>query len=297
MFSANQNLALRKHKRRVVELVEECIPEDALEAGTCVMVMEKTCNAPGCVPLETAIAIVFPRSERMIIEGLEESAGGSYKTNVLKPLADVTRDDILDAMPIELGGRRDPVRVALNARDSMFGTIQQSIPDEDKDGRKLLAEYLIQSLKEYVEHGCIAPQLGEPFPEIDRDTEKSKEAPPLKLERVDSQKMSSSDQMMDIKHEGNFVFQRVIESNEEPSRTNLTMSKTTTETLNEIKPSNNGLNSGLAWRQQQKMNVLGSNSIIQQIYEREHAPGVRRPGCPCCDPDDPSNIVDKMMML
>lgn len=33
MFSANENLALRKHKRRVVQFVEDCIPDFALDAG------------------------------------------------------------------------------------------------------------------------------------------------------------------------------------------------------------------------------------------------------------------------
>ena len=33
------------------------------------------------------------------------------------------------------------------------------------------------------------------------------------------------------------------------------------------------------------------------LMEREHAPGVRRSGCPCCNPDDPANVLDKMMQL
>ena len=80
----------------------------------------------------------------MIIDGIGESAGGTYKTIILMPLADVTRDDVLDALPIELGGRKDPVQIAYTVHDSMFGAIQQSVSDEDKVGRKLLAEYLIQ---------------------------------------------------------------------------------------------------------------------------------------------------------
>ncbi|EJK58227.1 hypothetical protein THAOC_21667, partial [Thalassiosira oceanica] len=54
MFSANENIALRQHKRRVTEYVESTIPEEALDKGTTVMVMQVTCRQPGCVPLETA---------------------------------------------------------------------------------------------------------------------------------------------------------------------------------------------------------------------------------------------------
>ena len=60
------------------------------------------------------------------------------------------------------------------------------------------------------------------------------------------------------------------------------------------------------WRRRNKMEVQinaavqtsSSQSIIQLLSEREHhAGGIRRPGCPCCDPDNPSNVVDNMMML
>jgi len=28
-----------------------------------------------------------------------------------------------------------------------------------------------------------------------------------------------------------------------------------------------------------------SDRMLQQLSQREHAPGIRRPGCPCCEPD------------
>ena len=95
MFSANENIALRQHKKRVVDYVESCIPEEALDMGTMVMAMQVSCKAPGCVPLETAIVIVFPKLGEEVIPGLPESQGGNYKTKVLKPMSEVTKDDIL----------------------------------------------------------------------------------------------------------------------------------------------------------------------------------------------------------
>ena len=38
-------------------------------------------------------------------------------------------------------------------------------------------------------------------------------------------------------------------------------------------------------------------SSISQLFNREHAPGIRQPGCPCCDPDNPDNVLDKMMTM
>lgn len=42
--------------------------------------------------------------------------------------------------------------------------------------------------------------------------------------------------------------------------------------------------------------AVASHQLLQQIAKSEHAPGIRRAGCPCCDPDAASNYVDKMMM-
>ena len=53
------------------------------------------------------------------------------------------------------------------------------------------------------------------------------------------------------------------------------------------------------WRRRQNIaNSLqfpSSDNMIQRLSEREHAPGVRSSGCPCCDPDNISNILDGMM--
>lgn len=187
MFSANENILLRQHKRKVIEFIEATIPENALDLGTTVMVMQVSCRQPGCVPLETAITIVFPRPPQKakkkgadmaseapsfpdaLIPGLEESRiGGSFKTRILKPLAEVTNDDVLDALPPEFrGGRRTMESICLKARDTLFAQIGQLVGNDDttdgKEGRSLVANYLQKCLAEYVERDCVAPEWGEEF--------------------------------------------------------------------------------------------------------------------------------------
>jgi hypothetical protein len=178
MFSANENLLLREHKKRVVRYVEDTIPEEALDMGTSVMVMQTTCRTPGCVPLETAIAIVFPRggaAQKQWIDGLKESSGGTFKTRILMPLADVNKDDVLDALPPGFeGGRKTWERTCLAARDIVLGRIGGLVGSGDTDieveERRTLAEYLRHSLDDYLNAGCIAPELGMPFPTGDTNS-------------------------------------------------------------------------------------------------------------------------------
>ena len=321
MFSANENLALRRHKRKVVDYVEECIPESALDEGTIVMIMEKRCNVPGCVPLETAIAIVFPRipgpDEKMkqLIDGLDESAGGTYKTNVLKPLAEVTKEDVLDALPPSLGGRKDPILIACSVRDTLFGSIQQAVPDDDSSGRKLLAEYLIASLQNYITNDCVPPEIGVAF---DEDESLILDPKPVETPKLtsdvritDNDGISSEIKVVEDKADNNDASReiKVVECNNNNEATGNFIYKLPNDNADSLSkpskskelPMDRGLCSAAAWRKQPKINtgfLKSSATILNEMFEREHAPGIRRRGCPCCDPDiDLSNSLDGKIFL
>ena len=251
MFSANENILLRQHKRRVIEYIEATIPENALELGTSVMAMQVSCRQPGCVPLETAITIVFPKPPKKkakrnkktsdavaaatatdqkeneptvppevpaflkpLVPGLEESRiGGAFKTRILKPLSDVTQDDVLDALPPSFeGGRRTTESMCLKARDMTFAQIGQLVGIDDtsdsKESRRLVAEYLKVCLDEYVERGCVAPEWGEPFtPLLDSEGEKEEKAAQTEQMKTEMNDITVGDKQKTW-GEGNIVMRR-----------------------------------------------------------------------------------------
>lgn len=306
MFSANENLMLRQHKRRIVEQVESTMPEEALDFGTTVMVMQVSCKAPGCVPLETAIIIVFPNSTTELIPGLPESQnGGSYKTKVLKPMADVTKEDLLEALPPQFeGGKRTMEKLCRNARDVMLAQITQLFGEEDDNtvsDRMAVAEYLQECLKDYVARKCKPPELGELFPPLNGEEEKdrgdltgatvSKESPPKDAPNSLADPPSTTPTVISnggsIPAKGNITIRRVVEEPSHSAQASGTGSNSTS-TMSGPPRHQRAL--------QQALNPMGSNNILR-LFEREHAPGIRQAGCPCCDPDNVSNIVDNMMML
>lgn len=346
MFSANENLVLRAHKRRIIQYVESTIPDQALDMGTTVMVMQVSCRAPGCVPLETIVAVVFPRppkkakSKKYLVPGLEESAtGGTYKTKILLPMADVTKDDVLDALPPEFdGGRRSMEKLCTRARDVMLGQIGQIVNEDDTEGKKLVVEFLRECLEKYEEGGYATPEVGEPFPpanapgrdgdeangvagdetgRIPSDVDDPKPPPdePTKEDGTSRSVAAAADGNAEAARKavtsgtGNFVLRRIKDevgaaasapapdpagtpSAPNDSRANGATTPRRTETA-------------MDWRRRQntdaRLDALSSGgrtmSAIQRLAAREHAPGVRRPGCPCCDPDDPANVVDGMIPL
>jgi len=301
MFSANENIQLRKYKRRVVEYVEATIPEDILDLGVSVMAMQVSCKAPGCVPLETAIVIVFPHSDDELLPGLPESAGGSYKTKVLKPMSAVEKDDVLEALPPAFqGGKRSMQKLCLQARDVMLGQITQLFGDEDEAGRKLLAQYLQQSLQTYMDRGCEPPAWGEEFPEA--------AAAVLPVDKDEERAQPSA-----FSGTGNIVIQRAVDDDDDavvvapPSSSSSANTNATSQKTNGAKVNPTiSVDTVTRRRQQQaaerqlQRQLAGSSTnggLLSQLAEREHAPGIRRAGCPCCDPDNPSNVVDQLMQL
>lgn len=199
MFSANENIVLRQHKRRIIEFVEETIPEEVLDLGTSVLVMQVSCKAPGCVPLETIITVVFPSKETVLPGLVLTKHQTTFQTKILMPMAEVTMDDVLEALPPAFkGGMQTMERLSIRARDVMLAQITQLF--DDRESRKLMAEYLQQSLQEYIERDCEAPEYGQPFPEV--TTTNSMEA---------NEQVTGSD-LQSIQHTtGNVVIRRVID--------------------------------------------------------------------------------------
>eukprot|EP00978_Attheya_sp_CCMP212_P012035 scaffold29834_cov43-Attheya_sp.AAC.1 len=306
-------LVLRQHKRRIVNWVEETIPEELLDLGASVMAMEVACRAPGCVPLETVVVICFPSVESNLVP----NGTTNVKTKILVPMAQVTQDDVLDALPPNFeGGRQTLERTLQRSRDVMLAQIEQLYEPNDLEGRCLMVQYLRQSLDEYVSRNCTLPSEQDDE-EANTDaigTVNTDTAPSNALENTDSNltkkeaiQAMPTVTLADTKATGetkaatgtgNFIIRRPVE---ESSST-----KTATKTqVIEKKPAPK--ETAMDWRRRQVMEtemqaaMLSSSSssqgIIQRLAEREHAPGIRRPGCPCCDPDNPANVVDSMMML
>ena len=345
MFSANENLQLRQHKRRIVAAVEATIPEDVLEYGTNVMVMQVACQDPGCVPIETAIIIVFPKmddDEKELLPGLPQSAGGSYKTKILKPMAEVvTPDDVLDALPPSFtGGRKTVARMARSLRDVVLAQIQQLAGNGDSDDtallRKELAEYLKESLEEYVQHGCVPPPLDGEYEEQEQQQqqEEDKQEPQGTNHRNNNR----------IPATGNYVMRRPAEDEDDDDEDNnddnknndgatngntntpAAVSATSRDGGSTEKPVSTLPKQGQPQPQQHASTDSSSSrptppfdSVSRQrqqaaaarnlrwsnlartagpfVLQQPHAPGIRRMGCPCCDPDNPSTAVDQMMQL
>jgi hypothetical protein len=134
-------------------------------------------------------------------------------------------------------------------------------------------------------NGCKAPDPGEAFPlassKVSRD--------PIVEAENDISDVRNDKAKVAFPITGNVVIKRVVD---DPSESNGNA------------PSGSSSASAFRYKvpvkhQRVIHNALNpsTSSSISNLFNREHAPGIRQAGCPCCDPENLSNVVDTMMML
>jgi len=198
-------------------------------------------------------------------------------------------------------------RVCLYARDVMFAQITQLFGDgsDDKDSavkdRKAMAMFLQGCLQAYMATGCKPPPFGEPFPENEssvsdpflEDSSIIESEKNEKKVRTQTTNPAATSQSM-IASKGNLVIRRKTDDAIVKNKQTSSYGNGTTTSIRVRQPPRIERAIQQALGQQQREN---SNSTISSLFEREHAPGIRKPGCPCCDPNDPAALADSFMMM
>ena len=92
-------------------------------------------------------------------------------------------------------------RLGLRARDVTLAQITQLF--DDRESRKLMAEYLRQSLQEYIDRDCEAPEYGQPFPEL------------LSTNSVEANQLRTGEDLQALQQAtGNIVIRRVMDQDD-----------------------------------------------------------------------------------
>jgi len=120
-------------------------------------------------------------------------------------MSEVRKEDVLEALPpVFLGGQRTIEKLCFRVRDVSLGQIMQIMGEEDKEGRRLMANYLIESLKEYIDRDCIAPPIGEEYlsleGELNNDADSKKKITNHSEEKVTESKngLNGSKQQIEL---------------------------------------------------------------------------------------------------
>ncbi|GMI41343.1 hypothetical protein TrCOL_g8187 [Triparma columacea] len=270
----------------------------------------------------------------LIDEGIVKE--GKYTTKVLKPMKDVKEEDVVASLPPELGGTFSFKNEMVKVRDFVVNQVNQiSNGVEDKDAAvEFLIESLKEfkdrgyeswgvgevvggvegggggSKQEVVKEMSSIPQQQSgglflpPQPPPSAEVNSSVGRQPLVVSSVPGE---------GIPQVGNFVIKR--SSNTILPSPQLERGKVdvvgpeagTTEVL--PKTSEGTERAAIFLKREMESQIAmmeGSNmtgggreaTLMRGLEERDKCKkGVRRRGCPCCDPDDTDNVLDMMMNI
>lgn len=197
----------------------------------------------------------------------------------------------------------------MQVRDLVLGRIGGLVGSGDTEAevedRKIICEYLLRSLTDYLDRKCVAPELNMPFDKMEiEDAELKGESASDNTASTDTVSNAGGRVIQgSMQGNGNFVIRRNDDESVEGASQIVaphqeTVNASTSLTSSELNKTRS--ESAMDWRRRQNMTqslqLPSSDGMLQRLSEREHAPGVRSPGCPCCDPDNLMNIVDGMLL-
>jgi len=247
--------------------------------GIMLMISEMDCADPSCPfptdGMETVVVIVFPRDyDREAAVSVAAPAPVASALPSLFPDDDSDDDSEGGGGAIPEGPGRDATLAALPIPESCsYKCVPVPMPMAEvtlPDLKKVLPVWLGGTYEE--------PDVGGGDADDEASTAEATTVGPEKSEN------SGTVEAAAVPKTGNFVFKRgAVAGTAAISGTRL-VTKTS--------------GSGVAWRQRQKMNgLLRSDRFCEFNSSRKGIGGTRPRGCPCCDPDDPSNILDMNMMI
>jgi hypothetical protein len=235
-----------------------------------ILVTEVQCFEPDCVPIETLIILLGSENSR-------------WTTKILKPITEVTDDDIrgLDipsTLPIPRSKEKiSPPTSPPPSPPAWVGSLLKMIDEQQggpryRDGLEYLHKYLTKKL-EPTEKSIHAPTPPTPLPQ----------APTMVRMKATTPSPSPSSSSM-------------TSSPQPSSAPSPTLAKMKPESYSEPRPP------PVSVQQSVSMSLPNQQPLIlqpKQIHDEEpkprHKKGVRQRGCPCCDPDNLDNIVDRLL--
>jgi hypothetical protein len=229
-----------------------------------ILVTEVQCYEPDCVPIETLI----------IILGSEYSR---WTTKILKPLSEVTDDDILALeIPSTLPTPAPKEKTTSpSPPPSWVGSMMKIIDDHQQDPQYLSG---LEYLQKY-----IAKKLESPSPSNQSDTAPPAAAapplPPPTMVKMKSTIPSPSPSLTSI-------------SSSQSPQASPTLPKMTPHLPSPAQPPRPP---PIPMNVPSQPLLLKPKQLNDEGPKPRHQKGVRQRGCPCCDPDNLDNIVDRLL--
>ena len=235
------------------------------------MVTEVQCNDPSCVPVETLVAIILNEDPEL----LNVISPSKFSTKILKPILEVNEADLEEIeWPFILS---DPTLQSFTVQLKKLissSLIDGGASDQTKDRRK---GYIANILNNVASAATL--QLIKEEEQRERDKMEAEKRTKEEAERK----------------------RKIQEANENITVVKMTNTLTTSQTSYNPTTATAQIPSLPSSSSTKPTSKVGPALTVikggDEGSKPRHEKGSRRRGCPCCDPDNLDNKIDKMMFL
>jgi hypothetical protein len=236
-----------------------------------IMINEVKCNDPTCVPIETLV-IIFLNDSTYIKDYFQPPHRSSEK--ILKPLIEVTEDDLNNLeIPFQFLDQEFYQSIT-SIRTNVLNVLNSSKGNEPKQNEKKL--FLQQMTKNYNNEKELDNLLRENNSQ-------------LKLQEMEFKRKEDEDRKRRIEEAKNEITVVKMKSSS---------GSFTAGTSAAVPISNPTPKTVLPPLSSSSMMMMGVNPpSLSNDRKPRHEKDGRMRGCPCCDPDNLDNKIDKMMFL
>eukprot|EP01040_Poterioochromonas_malhamensis_P007968 gene7968-8612_t len=257
--------------RWVQQLLQVRFPLLAYQRDYQMMVTEVQCNDPSCVPVETLVAIILNEDPEL----LNVISPSKFSTKILKPILEVNEADLEEIeWPFILS---DPTLQSFTVQLKKLissSLIDGGSSDRTKDRRK---GYIANILSNVASAATL--QLIKEEEQRERDKMEAEKRTKEEAERK----------------------RKIQEANENITVVKMTNTSTISQTSYNPTTATAQIPSLPSSSSTKPTSKVGPALTVikggDEGGKPRHEKGSRRRGCPCCDPDNLDNKIDKMMFL
>ncbi len=257
--------------RWVQQLLQVRFPLLAYQRDYQMMVTEVQCNDPSCVPVETLVAIILNEDPEL----LNVISPSKFSTKILKPILEVNEADLEEIEWPFILSDTTLQSFTIQLKKLISSSLIDGASDQTKDRRK----------------GYIANILNNVA--SDATLQLIKEEEQRERDKMEAEKR--------IKEEAERK-RKIQEANENITVVKMTNTSTISQTSSNYPTTASAQTPSLSSSSSTKptSKVGPALTVVKggdEGSKPRHEKGSRRRGCPCCDPDNLDNKIDKMMFL
>jgi hypothetical protein len=279
-FGKKVSLSNKANQSRVQGWVDRYKPQS--EDPILSMVTEVECNEPNCAPIETLVILLS-----------SENSAERWTGKILLPLSEVKEEDVESLLKMlnwgDINGKSISSTTANSEEADLITKIRSYLTEAEPIRQIAFRKTLLSLLDEFKDISGVEKKESVAF---ESSTKASVEKPKMTMVQM-RPKVSEEEEVNKIDIINNTIANATATATATSAGSNniIINEKNTEKIDNNSRETERKVNFSVKARKTGDFSEYSSGPPVR------HSKGVRARGCPCCDPENIDNIVDKLLFM